>query len=138
MCKICQHHCPVSHVAEELPELREISEQQASGRGAGTVQRLATIVNGDCARTTTYPRRRPQPAPNLATSTEGSVPMTLTPEASKSVAQPPTQAPLTQEEKTEAVKPAWHAGGFRRRGCQRAQRGAFRGGGPIPAKKNEP
>ncbi|CAA0091838.1 Uncharacterised protein [Mycolicibacterium vanbaalenii] len=53
--QICQHHCPVSHVAEEFPELCE-AEQQAMAEVLGThVQRLATIVNGDCACTTHVP-----------------------------------------------------------------------------------
>jgi predicted ArsR family transcriptional regulator len=53
--QICQHHCPVSHVAEEFPELCE-AEQEAFADILGThVQRLATIVNGDCACTTHVP-----------------------------------------------------------------------------------
>jgi predicted ArsR family transcriptional regulator len=53
--QICQHHCPVSHVAEEFPELCA-AEQQAMAEVLGThVQRLATIVNGDCACTTHVP-----------------------------------------------------------------------------------
>jgi predicted ArsR family transcriptional regulator len=53
--QICQHHCPVSHVAEEFPELCE-TEQQAMAEVLGThVQRLATIVNGNCACTTHVP-----------------------------------------------------------------------------------
>jgi predicted ArsR family transcriptional regulator len=53
--QICQHHCPVSHVAAEFPELCE-TEQQAMAEVLGThVQRLATIVNGDCACTTHVP-----------------------------------------------------------------------------------
>ncbi|MBO0884890.1 MAG: transcriptional regulator, partial [Mycobacterium sp.] len=53
--QICQHHCPVSHVAEEFPELC-VTEQQAMAEVLGThVQRLATIVNGDCACTTHVP-----------------------------------------------------------------------------------
>jgi len=53
--QICQHHCPVSHVAEEFPELCD-AEQQAMAEVLGThVQRLATIVNGDCACTTHVP-----------------------------------------------------------------------------------
>jgi predicted ArsR family transcriptional regulator len=53
--QICQHHCPVSHVAEEFPELCE-TEQQAMAEVLGThVQRLATIINGDCACTTYVP-----------------------------------------------------------------------------------
>lgn len=53
--QICQHHCPVSHVAEEFPELCE-TESEAFAEILGThVQRLATIVNGDCACTTHVP-----------------------------------------------------------------------------------
>ena len=53
--QICQHHCPVSHVAEQFPELCE-AEQEAMAEVLGThVQRLATIVNGDCACTTHVP-----------------------------------------------------------------------------------
>lgn len=53
--QICQHHCPVSHVAEQFPELCE-AEQQAMSDVLGThVQRLATIANGDCACTTHVP-----------------------------------------------------------------------------------
>jgi len=53
--QLCQHHCPVSHVAEEFPELCE-TEREAFADILGThVQRLATIVNGDCACTTHVP-----------------------------------------------------------------------------------
>lgn len=59
--QICQHHCPVSHVAEEFPELCE-AEQQAMSEILGThVQRLATIANGDCACTTHVPLNPVQP-----------------------------------------------------------------------------
>ncbi|CDM76334.1 MULTISPECIES: helix-turn-helix transcriptional regulator [Mycobacterium ulcerans group] len=69
--QICQHHCPVSHVAEEFPELCE-AEQQAIAEVLGThVQRLATIVNGDCACTTHVPLT-PAPSPRQhLTSTGG-------------------------------------------------------------------
>ncbi len=53
--QLCQHHCPVSHVAEEFPELCE-TEREAFAEILGThVQRLATIVNGDFACTTHAP-----------------------------------------------------------------------------------
>ena len=53
--QICQHHCPVSHVAEEFPELCQ-TEREAFAELLGThVQRLATIVNGDSACTTHVP-----------------------------------------------------------------------------------
>lgn len=63
--QICQHHCPVSHVAKEFPELCE-AEQAAFAEILGThVQRLATIVNGDCACTTHVPLI-PEPARRTA------------------------------------------------------------------------
>jgi predicted ArsR family transcriptional regulator len=63
--QICQHHCPVSHVAEEFPELCE-TEREAFADILGThVQRLATIVNGDCACTTHVPLI-PEPARRTA------------------------------------------------------------------------
>ncbi|WP_305082253.1 metalloregulator ArsR/SmtB family transcription factor [Nocardia sp. XZ_19_385] len=53
--QICQHHCPVAHVAEEFPQLCE-AELEAFRELLGThVQRLATIANGDCACTTHVP-----------------------------------------------------------------------------------
>lgn len=61
--QICQHHCPVSHVAEEFPELCE-AERQAFAEILGThVQRLATIVNGDNACTTHVPITEPTHVP---------------------------------------------------------------------------
>ncbi|TRW83212.1 transcriptional regulator [Mycolicibacterium sp. 018/SC-01/001] len=64
--QICQHHCPVSHVAEEFPELCE-AEQQAMSEVLGThVQRLATIVNGDCACTTHVPAHSPRQNPSAS------------------------------------------------------------------------
>lgn len=53
--QICQHHCPVSEVATEFPELCE-AEISAIEQALGThVQRLATIANGDRACTTHVP-----------------------------------------------------------------------------------
>ncbi|MFC4126982.1 helix-turn-helix transcriptional regulator [Nocardia rhizosphaerae] len=53
--QICQHHCPVAHVAEEFPQLCD-AELDAFRDLLGThVQRLATIANGDCACTTHVP-----------------------------------------------------------------------------------
>lgn len=61
--EICQHHCPVSHVAQEFPELCE-AEKQAISEVLGThVQRLASIVNGDCACTTHVPLNPPTDNP---------------------------------------------------------------------------
>jgi predicted ArsR family transcriptional regulator len=50
--ELCQHHCPVAHVAAEFPQLCE-AETEAFGRLLGTpVQRLATISRGDGICTT--------------------------------------------------------------------------------------
>ena len=53
--QVCQHHCPVQHVAEEFPALCE-AETEAIGRLVGRhVQRLATIAHGDGVCTTHIP-----------------------------------------------------------------------------------
>ncbi|MFL6053108.1 MAG: helix-turn-helix transcriptional regulator [Actinoallomurus sp.] len=50
--QLCQHHCPVAHVAARFPELCE-AETAAFGRLLGVpVQRLATIAHGDGICTT--------------------------------------------------------------------------------------
>jgi predicted ArsR family transcriptional regulator len=56
--QLCQHHCPVAHVAAEFPQLCE-AETQVISRLVGThVQRLATIANGDGICTTHIPDPR--------------------------------------------------------------------------------
>jgi predicted ArsR family transcriptional regulator len=53
--QLCQHHCPVQHVAEEFPALCE-AETEAMGRLVGRhVQRLATLARGDGVCTTHIP-----------------------------------------------------------------------------------
>jgi predicted ArsR family transcriptional regulator len=53
--QLCQHHCPVAHVAAEFPQLCE-AETKAFERLLGThVQRLATIARGDAVCTTHIP-----------------------------------------------------------------------------------
>ncbi|MBT2227357.1 metalloregulator ArsR/SmtB family transcription factor [Nonomuraea sp. NEAU-A123] len=50
--QLCQHHCPVAHVAAEFPQLCE-AETEAFAQLLGTpVQRLATIAHGDGVCTT--------------------------------------------------------------------------------------
>jgi predicted ArsR family transcriptional regulator len=50
--QLCQHHCPVAHVAAQFPQLCE-AETEAFARLLGTpVQRLATIAHGDGVCTT--------------------------------------------------------------------------------------
>jgi predicted ArsR family transcriptional regulator len=64
--QICQHHCPVAHVAAEFPQLCE-AETEAFGRLLGApVRRLATIAHGDGICTThvtctTAPETVPSP-----------------------------------------------------------------------------
>jgi len=53
--QLCQHHCPVAHVAVEFPQLCE-AETRVISRLVGThVQRLATIAHGDGVCTTHIP-----------------------------------------------------------------------------------
>ena len=53
--QLCQHHCPVQHVAEQFPQLCEV-ETQVFAELLGThVQRLATIAHGDGVCTTFIP-----------------------------------------------------------------------------------
>jgi len=67
--QLCQHHCPVAHVAAEFPQLCE-AETQVISRLVGThVQRLATIANGDGICTTHIPAQPARPAARTAEST---------------------------------------------------------------------
>jgi predicted ArsR family transcriptional regulator len=53
--QVCQHHCPVAHVAQQFPQLCE-AETEAFAQVLGThVQRLATIAHGDGVCTTFVP-----------------------------------------------------------------------------------
>lgn len=54
--QICQHHCPVAHVAVEFPALCD-AEAEAFGRLLGVhVTRLATLAHGDGVCTTLVSR----------------------------------------------------------------------------------
>ncbi|MET8694976.1 ArsR family transcriptional regulator [Streptomyces sp. SID2999] len=54
--QLCQHHCPVAHVAEQFPQLCE-AETEFFAELLGThVQRLATIAHGDGVCTTFIPK----------------------------------------------------------------------------------
>ncbi|MGY1662073.1 helix-turn-helix transcriptional regulator [Geodermatophilus sp. SYSU D00705] len=81
--QLCQHHCPVAHVAAEFPQLCE-AETAVIGRLVGThVQRLATIAHGDGVCTTHIPgpvrmgadvrRPRPEAHPERAKGEEDGV-----------------------------------------------------------------
>ena len=67
--QVCQHHCPVSHVAERYPQLCE-AETEAFARILGHhVQRLATIAHGDGVCTTSLPLLPPRIDPTTTERT---------------------------------------------------------------------
>jgi predicted ArsR family transcriptional regulator len=76
--QICQHHCPVAHVAAEFPQLCE-AETRALEQVLGTyVQRLATIAHGDGVCTTHVPvpntspgANKDRPTPNIPARPKG-------------------------------------------------------------------
>ncbi|MDV5144833.1 metalloregulator ArsR/SmtB family transcription factor [Streptomyces sp. SBC-4] len=69
--QLCQHHCPVAHVAEQYPQLCE-AETEFFSRLLGThVQRLATIAHGDGVCTTFIPHSAPQTNSSASVSTAG-------------------------------------------------------------------
>jgi predicted ArsR family transcriptional regulator len=53
--QLCQHHCPVAHVAAAFPQLCEAETELFSRVLGRHVQRLATIANGDGVCTTHIP-----------------------------------------------------------------------------------
>jgi predicted ArsR family transcriptional regulator len=57
--QLCQHHCPVAHVAEQFPQLCEAETEVFSRLLGKHVQRLATIAHGDGVCTTHIPGRGP-------------------------------------------------------------------------------
>jgi predicted ArsR family transcriptional regulator len=66
--QICQHHCPVAHVAAEFPQLCE-AETEAFGRLLGTpIRRLATIAHGDGICTTHVTRTGAQQSTTRVTT----------------------------------------------------------------------
>jgi predicted ArsR family transcriptional regulator len=68
--QLCQHHCPVAHVAERFPQLCE-AETEIFSQLLGThVQRLATIAHGDGVCTTFIPEAaHPARAPGISDTT---------------------------------------------------------------------
>ncbi len=65
--QLCQHHCPVAHVAAEFPQLCE-AETAVISKLVGThVQRLATIAHGDGICTTHIPAQLTPTSRNKAT-----------------------------------------------------------------------
>ena len=53
--QLCQHHCPVAHVAEQFPQLCEAETEMFARLLGSHVQRLATIAHGDGVCTTHLP-----------------------------------------------------------------------------------
>ncbi len=53
--QLCQHHCPVQHVAEQFPQLCDAETAAISRLLDVHVQRLATIAHGDGVCTTYIP-----------------------------------------------------------------------------------
>jgi predicted ArsR family transcriptional regulator len=67
--ELCQHHCPIAHVAAEFPQLCE-SETEVFAKILGThVQRLATIAHGDGVCTTVIPKNQINTSANTRTNT---------------------------------------------------------------------
>ena len=64
--QICQHHCPVAHVAEEFPQMCEAEAEMFSRLLGSHVQRLATIAHGDGVCTTHMPTTPTTPAERLS------------------------------------------------------------------------
>jgi predicted ArsR family transcriptional regulator len=78
--QLCQHHCPVAHIAEQFPQFCE-AETEVFSQLLGThVQRLATIAHGDGVCTTFVPTPA-VPAASAATrsSTDTSSPVASSP-----------------------------------------------------------
>ena len=70
--QICQHHCPVGHVASEFPALCD-AEAEAFGRLLGThVTRLATLAHGDgvCTTLVSLPAVSSSAAPSSTTKSD--------------------------------------------------------------------
>jgi len=53
--QLCQHHCPVAHVAAKFPQLCQAELEVFSDAIGSYSQRLATIANGDSFCTTFIP-----------------------------------------------------------------------------------
>ena len=67
--EMCQHHCPVAHVAAEFPQLCE-AETLAFEQLLGThVLRIATIAHGDGVCTTLIPTTAPSTRTSISHQT---------------------------------------------------------------------
>ncbi|MEV6262440.1 metalloregulator ArsR/SmtB family transcription factor [Streptomyces sp. NPDC051784] len=70
--QLCQHHCPVAHVAEQFPQLCEAETEFFSSLLGTHVQRLATLAHGDGVCTTFVPRSSPTAPQNRQTDPSAS------------------------------------------------------------------
>lgn len=61
--QLCQHHCPISHVAQHFPQLCEAETDLFAQLLGVHVQRLATIAHGDGVCTTHVPHVQQRPRP---------------------------------------------------------------------------
>lgn len=61
--QLCQHHCPVAHVAAEFPQLCEAETAMFADLLGSHVQRLATIAHGDGVCTTHLPHPQSPASP---------------------------------------------------------------------------
>jgi predicted ArsR family transcriptional regulator len=89
--QLCQHHCPVAHVAEQFPQLCEAETAFFSQLLGTHVQRLATIAHGDGVCTTFIPGAATTTAP------ETTAPPITAPE----ITAPQTTAPHTNDHETD-------------------------------------
>lgn len=69
--QVCQHHCPVAHVAAEFPQLCDAETEVFSRLLGQHVQRLATIAHGDGICTTNVPDQPRNAQPSLAVASRG-------------------------------------------------------------------
>ncbi|WP_234974297.1 helix-turn-helix transcriptional regulator [Williamsia sterculiae] len=99
--QICQHHCPVAHVAAEFPELCEAETTMFTELLGTHVQRLATIANGDCACTTHVPLV-PTAEPVARQTT---TPQTVTPQTTTHQTVTPESGTHRQTSTTTDVQP---------------------------------
>jgi predicted ArsR family transcriptional regulator len=67
--QLCQHHCPIAHVATEFPQLCAAETEVFSRLLGRHVQRLATIAHGDGVCTTNVPHAMPAPTTTTAIAT---------------------------------------------------------------------
>ncbi|GAA3727404.1 helix-turn-helix transcriptional regulator [Salinactinospora qingdaonensis] len=104
--QLCQHHCPVAHVAAEFPQLCE-AEVELFARLLGTpVRRLATIAHGDGVCTTHV-----SPRDLAASGATAGEPDSAAVEA--------TSTSTSELEKETATRPAASAGGPSHTGTSR-------------------